>query len=60
MENEIVKNLNQIHAWLRTQGTDKTSYDTATIHSQDLLHSKDVEKAEMTVGLSCAMYMAQV
>jgi len=42
------------------QGTDKTSYDSATIHSQDPLYSKNAEKAEMTVGLSCAMHMAPV
>lgn len=57
----MVKNLKQIceYACLCVQGTDKTSYDSTTIHSRDP-YFKDVEKAEMTVGLSCAMYTAQV
>lgn len=44
---KLLKNENKSvceYACLSVQGTAKTSYDSATIHSPDLLHSKDVQK----------------
>ena len=44
---KLLKNENKSvceYACLSVQGTPKTSYDSATIHSPDPLHSKDVQK----------------
>lgn len=63
MENEIVKNLKQIrvcvYAYVRREQIRPVMTLLLSIHKTHYIARME-EKGETTVGLSCAIYMAQV